>query len=610
MNAAIIDDSVLARASGRSSTKDERLLTIVRIVFWLVTILAGASQAWTGRNTIANDGISYLDMGDAFAHGHAEALINGYWSPLYPAAIGLAIAVTHPSPRYEFATVQGVNFLIFLMTAAAFEFLLGSIMTACRSNRECLPSWFIQISAYIVFLWTTLCLITVSVSSPDMLLALFVFLAAGILVRIASGSVSGRSFAGLGAVLGMGYVAKAPLFPLSFVFLAVAMVLARKFRVPVRRSALALVGFLLLAGPLVFLLSASKHRLTFGDSGRLNYAWYVDSATYRHWQGEPLGLHSDVAPQWTAGAVSTGVPVHPTRRILDDPTVFEFASPVGGTYPVWYDPSYWDEGLRAPISASQELRKLLSNARFMYALLLNVHAVQLFQSGHAYLLFSPLFVLCCLALICFGARPGRSVFWDVNLPVIVPALAAFAMYLLVYSEPRHLGAFVALLFTGFVATLRVRPGMASGSGLRTVAIAIVLAFALTAGLPSSHTAWSATRNEASGHEDWQVVEGLRELGLKEGMRVASLTYSNHYNVRWARLAHAQIVAELFSGAYVTSEDAFWKADEATRNKIIGAFASAGADVIVSRRLAQDLLPPAGWQRIGATRFFVFRIPRA
>ena len=592
------------------SVRHDGLLRSIRIIFWLFAIVAGASQAWTARDTMATDGISYLEMGDAFAHGHAGALINGYWSPLYPAAIGIAFAVTHPSPRREFAVVHGVNFLIFLLAAASFEFFLRSLLAACRHNRENLPAWFVQVAGYVIFLWTSLCLITVSITSPDMLLAMFAFLATGILLRIASGSMTWPYFAGLGIVLGLGYIAKAPLFPLSFVFLAVAMILARISHVPVRRSFLALFLFVVLASPLVFMLSSTKHRLTFGDSGRLNYAWYVDGATYRHWQGEPLGIPSEVAPHWTEGPVSTGVPEHPTRRILDSPSVFEFAGSTGGTYPVWYDPSYWNEGLRAPFDARQQLRKILSNARYMYALLLNVHAVQLFQSGHAYLLFSPILVLSWLTLICFGVRPRMSAFRIVALPVILPALAAFMMYLLVYSEPRHLAPFVALFYTGCFAALQIRGRMAPGFQLKIISCAIVLAFALTAGLPSSHTAFAATRPEPSPSEDWQVVEGLRQIGVGEGVRVGSLTYSNHDHVKWARMARAKIVAELFSGAYVTSEDGFWKADEATRNRIIGALARAGAEIVVSRRLPEGVPPPAGWRRIGATRYFVLRIAHA
>jgi 4-amino-4-deoxy-L-arabinose transferase-like glycosyltransferase len=585
----------------------DRLLRTIRIILWIFAIAVGASQAWVARDTMANDGISYLDMGDAFAHGHAGALINGYWSPLYPASIGAALAVVHPSPRYEFAVVHGVNFAIFLLAMASFEFFLRSLLTVCRDIRGSLPAWFLQMVGYAAFLWSSLYLITVSVASPDMLLAVFVFLSTGILVRIASGSVKWPHFAALGTALGVGYLAKAPLFPLSFVYLTVALTLALRSRVPLRRALLAVLSFVILASPLVLSLSLSKHRLTFGDSGKLNYAWYVDGATYRHWQGEPLGGPVDVAPRWTAGPVSSGVPAHPTRKILDSPPVFEFATPTGGTYPVWYDPSYWNEGLHAPFNLRQQVRKIFTNARFMYSILLNVHVVQLFQNAHQHVLFSTVLIICLLTLVFFGARPRGSSLWLIVVPVMIPGVAALVMYSLVYAEPRHLAPFIALLFTGSFAALGVS---ARRMPLRIVSGAVVLGFLATGGVGTVRTVYAATRVNASPSEDWQVVEGLRALGIREGARVGSLTYSNHDHVRWARLARAKIVAELFSGAYVTNEDSFWKADQATQTKIIDALSRAGAQIIVSRRLPEGIPPPAGWQRIGETRYFVFRIAHA
>ena len=37
------------------------------------------------------------------------------------------------------------------------------------------------------------------------------------------------------------------------------------------------------------------------------------------------------------------------RKVHASPDVFEYATPVGGTLPVFYDPTYWYEGLRTPI---------------------------------------------------------------------------------------------------------------------------------------------------------------------------------------------------------------------------------------------------------------------
>ncbi len=34
-----------------------------------------------------------------------------------------------------------------------------------------------------------------------------------------------------------------------------------------------------------------------------------------------------------------GVPLHPPRLIHDNPLIWEFAAPIGGTYPLAYDPA-------------------------------------------------------------------------------------------------------------------------------------------------------------------------------------------------------------------------------------------------------------------------------
>jgi hypothetical protein len=51
---------------------------LVRIVFWLVALSLGAVQAWSGRNAMNADGISYLDIADAYMRADWHAAINGY----------------------------------------------------------------------------------------------------------------------------------------------------------------------------------------------------------------------------------------------------------------------------------------------------------------------------------------------------------------------------------------------------------------------------------------------------------------------------------------------------------------------------------------------------
>lgn len=110
--------------------------------------------------------------------------------------------------------------------------------------------------------------------------------------------------------------------------------------------ALAMVVFLCVAAPLIIYLSREKGRVTFGDSGSVNFAWAMSpSITTRNYQGGPAA-----AP----------ILRHPTRQLMTHPPVFEFDGPVLGTYPPWTDPSYWNEGLRGHFGFRQELAVLLT----------------------------------------------------------------------------------------------------------------------------------------------------------------------------------------------------------------------------------------------------------
>lgn len=563
----------------------------IRLAFWIFAILAAGTQAWVLRDSMSSDGISYLDMGAAVAHGDWVAAINGYWSPLYPLLIGLALWIVKPAPMHEFALVHAANLIVFVGAFASFDFLLRRV-----SSR-----WLTRVAGYSVATWALIELVTTSGVSPDMAVAALVFLAVGLLAGIAKGAVDRRSFLLLGAVLGLGYYAKAPLFPLAFVCLALTLLSPAGIRRTLPKTLLAGLLFALLAAPLVLLLSSQKHRLTFGDSGKLNYAWYVDGAMYRHWQGAPLGTRAEVAPGWTQGPVSTGVPVHPTRQILVSPAVYEFDGPPGGTYPPWADPSYWNEGLRAPFDSTQQLRKIAVNVKFVYSLLLNVHVTQLFRNGQWYRVFSPILLAVWLALFWKVRPPWRGLSRLQWLLLLFPA-AAFGMYLLVYCEPRHLAAFVTVLYLGLFAALERGIRGTSRRQMGLAAAALLAALVMTAGTSTLRLALAPP----DGFEAWQVASGLDRMGIAPGVRVASLDYSNHRNVKWARLAKARIVAEMYADAYAP-QGAYWKLDDATRARVLAAFERAGAAIVVDSNLPRDRRAPAGWEQIGNTRYFVYRL---
>ena len=64
--------------------------------------------------------------------------------------------------------------------------------------------------------------------------------------------------------------------------------------------------------------------------------------------------------------------MHPTRKVFDRPAIYEFGSdPVGGTYPIWYDPSYWHEGETPHFDLRGQLRVLHWSAQEWWRLLVD-----------------------------------------------------------------------------------------------------------------------------------------------------------------------------------------------------------------------------------------------
>ena len=189
--------------------------------FWALAIIAaiGLIRDWVGRYSMDPDGISYLDLGDAFFHRKWFDAVNGYWSPLYSWLLGSAMFVTKPTRQWEFPVVHVVNFIIYLAVLAGFEFFLRSLLPRVASARNeamrvgdaggassgGLSRVAILAIAYSLFLWTSLELISIWGVSPDLCVAGFVYVIAGLLLRIrGQGSLS--LYLILGVALGLAYL--------------------------------------------------------------------------------------------------------------------------------------------------------------------------------------------------------------------------------------------------------------------------------------------------------------------------------------------------------------------------------------------------------------------
>jgi hypothetical protein len=412
-----------------------------------------------------------------------------------------------------------------------------------------------------------------------MLVAAFVYLAAGLIMRIRRGNERWYLFALLGVVLAMAYLSKAAMFPLAFVFLIVGLLSAPRWTSVLPKVLIALFSFSLIALPFIIALSLKVDRLTIGDSGRLNYAWYVNGLTFAHWQGEIPG---------------GGVPEYPSRVVLARPHVYEFSGLEEGTYPISYNRAHWYEGARLHFDPIEQANVLLANFLFYY---------DLFIRDQGGLLAGVLLLL----MLAAGQRwrpdqIGRR--WG----LLIIAISAFVMYGLVYVETRYLGAFVVLFWTDLMANVGLqdlqmnRKVISFASIVMLVTLLInLLAFNLDGyrNLRNGEVTVPSTGSQAE-LPGWpgEVAEELHRLGVQQGEQVAVVGYA--FDSYWARLARVQIVAELPG----SEADLFWLGDVETKANVMQAFARSGVGAIVAEYVPVNA-EPEGWNQVGNSNFFVY-----
>ena len=561
---------------------------------WLVAIVLGLLQAWGRRHDSSDgltymgaDGISYLDIGDAYMRGDWHAALNAMWSPFYSWLLGLTLHVFRPSPFWEFTVVRLLNFVIYLVALFSFVVFLRALRHDHVVDRGSLsaqlPDWSWLVFGYSIFIWSSLLMNRVSRTSPDILVSAVVFTASALLLQIRARPTRWRLFVGLGLFLGMGYLIKTVMFPLAFVFLLMALLLARRvigFKHALPRVALSLLLFLAIALPFIVAISRTRSRFTIGESVRLNYAWYVNKTTpFIHWQGGPPG---------------NGTPLHSTRQIFSSPAVYEFASPVGGTYAPWYDPSYWYEGVSPHLDVKQQLSALARNVAIIYSLLFH--------------LFFLVPIVLVLFLLFYMSERKREIARDIAEYwfLILPSLAAVVLYLLVNIEPRYLAPFVPALVLGVFAGLRLDLTPATKRLLSGVCIAVVLFFCFSIAPLTLRSAYSTVLDLFPGQSaardvQWQVADGLQKMGVRPDDSVASV--GNTMFAAWPRLARLRVVAEIPETSAGDVEK-FWSANAEVREQVLAAFAGTGARVVVADD-APSWATREGWRPLGSTNYLIY-----
>lgn len=557
-----------------------RLLLLTTL--WTVAALLGALHSWKFREAMNPDGISYLDMADAWSRSGWRAMINGYFSPLYAILLGAGLKVLSPPPYHEFPAVHAVNFAIYLLTLACFHFFLSGMIQRLRKveGGNPLPEWIWLTAGYGLFIWSSLYLIRIELVNPDMLASGILYLGAGALLRMPSAGPAWRASFLLGVILGLGYLTKTVLFPIAFVFLIAAALTAGSFRRGVQVVLTALLVFLAIASPWIVAISRSRGFFTIGESSKLAYPMMVNEYPIIHWRGEPPG---------------SGVPAHPTRKLLDDPAVYEFGSPIRGTYPPWYDPAWWNLGMKPAFSLRRELSVIL---RHLIAYLGR------FVIDDGFLLAA------AVALWRMGGRqwPDRSR-RAIICATLIPAVTGLGLYALVWVEWRYLGGFLLLFWMGVLA-------LASGNiapdhrkipeyiGAGVVAVIV---------LRLVWSAYTIMEVPAREPEARRVAVALNEMGVRPGSPVAVI--GNSHLAFWARLARVRITAEIpedlwdweIRQPHPNDVDRFWQADAAAKARVMDVFAATGAEAVITKPPFTEIA--RGWRRLGNTDYYAYLFKR-
>ena len=537
---------------------------------WIATIAAGLLQALAVRFYISGDGNSYLDVASAYLRGDFANAINGYWSPFYSWLIALVLWIFKPSGYWETTILHLLNLVGLLLALRAFEFFfrqfLAAKQTFTRSEGESVQlsvtAWWML--GYALFLSATLEVMAMyPITGPDHWVCIVTFLSIGLILKISIRGSGLSFFAALGLVLGLGYLTKTFYFPLAFVFIGTAWLASRELRKNLTGAVIALVAFVLVAGPFVFALSKAKYRFTYGDVGKIAYAEVMN------WGQEPM---------FWEGGDGSGTPKHPARIILSSPTVYEFGEPIAGSYPMWYDSSYWKDGMEIHFHPVNELKVLRQSAGTFFLIFL----IQLeFVVGLAVLVFCDV-----------RAREWLSVTFR-QWFLWFPAAAACLGFASVLVEGRYVASFLVVLWLAAFASSLGSASVAS----RRVTAAVVLAVTLVTGVKTlKYAVTDALAIHKQVNENWEAAQKMKEFGVTPGDRVALIGVLAEQHLM--RLAKVKAVAEL----RYRDEQEFWTGDASLQDRVFKAFAATGSKIVVAAH-APVTAVKEGWIRLGNTDYY-------
>jgi hypothetical protein len=528
-------------------------------------------QALASRHTFDADGVSYQNIADVCLRGNWHSLVNGYWSPGYPFLLTMWFKLFHPGAYFVPLTVRWFGVLSLIFTLTSFEFFLSSFLNFRKylydsnsDSQNYLSDRSIRVIGYAIFFWISVFMTPASLDHPDICLFALYLSASGLSLRIvADPHQKWRRFASLGVILGLAYLVKAVMFPLSFIFF-VALLFHHTCRQHPARLGIGIAAFLLVSVPFITVLSQSKGRLTYGDSGSVNYHSVIT--------GDTKFPGAELNPRQVALYRLSAAP-----HIADYTDVLRL-----GTYPAWADPSFRYVPAPFHLMPRRQLNRLHVVMRYYF---------DLYFVGLAGL------VCGLLALVLYaGEIQAFCRLFASQIVLWLPALAGFALYALVRAEARFLPGFTIAIFAAVLASIHLKRHPETTRVSECVVTAIVILLVLQAAVTVAHDA-SKVKNGGE-YPDWRIAERLHEVGVNPGDRVSFLgdTLTNH---AWAYLAHVSIAAEIPT----EDETTFWKSTEAEKRDVFAWLASKGIKVLLTRR-TPALFRDGVWELVPGTDYYL------
>lgn len=548
------------------------------VVFYLfLFVVIGILQSYNNRYYIYSDLISYLDISKNIYNNNISYALNAFWSPLYPFIIGLILKITDPSIYYESWVVYSTNFVIFICSFFCFIFFINGFINYLKErkiiDRETDKN-IINLLYFISYSLFLLCSVewlrsydkSVTATPVDTLVTCFVYLSFGYIIRIFILYNKRMNYVLLSVFLCLGYFTKAVIFPFGIILYVLLFLFYKKNNLKFIFISFGI--FIIISGSWIFLLSKSKGYFTISDAGKLNYAWCVNHVKppLVHWQGEKD---------------SDSFPKHSTRIIYHNPDIYEFTNPVSGSYPPFYDPSYWHEGLKIKFDLNQQMIAIKSSVvmylRYSWILLLTA-------------------ILMIIITLNKKGRSGHKSFFTSNFYLFLAAFSGLLMYLLINVETRYvasflLTAFILIFFSVIIALYKQNYKAA------IFFASLICAFII---VKESMEIYKDTRNlfeYTKENPQCKVAEYLKENNMHSGDIVADVL--NGCNNYWAWLAGVKIGFDISP----FDENAFWISDSSKKAEIYNMLKEKNVKAIISNELSE---PPTEkeWINIKDTDFYV------